>query len=489
MATRKEVTVLGVPLRLGPAFALVTIVALAVLLPQPWHQLTIERGYRLVDLEVYRDAGLSLLHHRAVYDHVTGYPQFLPFTYPPTSALLAVPLALLPDPVAQVVWVVGCYLLLFVLVVVAFRSILLRLGAERAAVVLPFLYLAMAYLLPIRSVVRFGQVGLVLAVLCIADCMTPESKIRWPRGLLIGLAAAMKLTPAVFIPYLWLSGRRKAAYTAVASFVGLVGLTWAIAPGMSSKYWTDALFSSDRLGDNTNTSNQALRGLVLRMDLAHHWESLLWFALVAVIGMVGLWRASKASRIGNELAGVSIAGLLAVLLSPVAWIHHLVWVVLVVGVLVGTGRSIPRLVAAAAVTLVFSLSIPWWGDHAIFRHLPKSVISYRVPGAQDWTQLQLRGLPKIPVGTEFRAQRQNGTYRPLAPQTRNYLPACANVMERNCITPRHPGSTVWPLRFEQSAYTLAAGILVFVVPVRRPDGEAEVTADRAIRARGASPAR
>lgn len=471
MVQRRKITLLGVELTLGPAFAIAAILALLVVAPQPWHQLTLGKGYRMVDLDVYRSAGLSLLHHRPVYSYLTPAPQNLPFTYPPTSALLAVPLALVPLQAANVLWEIGCYVLLLLLVLVSFRSLLRSLGPERAAIALPALWVVMAYLLPVRSVVRFGQVGLILAALCLADCLTPDSRIKWPRGALIGLAAATKLTPAVFIPYLWLSGRRKAAYTAVATIVGLIGVTWLIAPGTSKAYWTDALFSSDRLGNNNNTSNQALRGFLLRTGLPHHTESLLWLLLVAVVGGIGLIRAAGASKRGNELAGVAITGLLTVLLSPVAWIHHLVWVVLVIGVIVGTGRNVRRLAAAAVVTIVFSLSIPWWADSQVLHHIPKRLISYQLPGTTQWIQMPEEGAPKVPQGTHFRSLLRDGTYRGLSDQTADYMHDCGRPSERNCVNPRMRGKLMWVFKAEQSAYTFAAIALVLWLPTRRPEDE------------------
>lgn len=454
----RQSSILGVPLLLGPLFALLSVLALAAVAPQVWHQLTVGRSDRLVDLNVYRSAGLSLLHHRNVYDYVTPPPQNLPFTYPPTSALLSLPLALLPHDLVNVLWTLGCYVLVLGLTVVAFRAMLVRIGAFRTAWVLPVLFVAMSYLLPVRSVVHFGQVGLILAALCVADCLVPDSRLRWPRGVLVGLAAALKLTPAVFIPYLWLSGRRKAAYVAAGSFIGLVGLTWAITPSTSTRYWLHALWDSGRLGDNTNTSNQALRGVTLRADLG----SGVLAALVVIVAVVGFWRASRASRGGNELAGVALAGLLAVLLSPVAWIHHMVWIILVIGVIVGAGVSVRRVLVAAAVTVFFVLSVPWIGDHAIFRHLPKTELSYEVP-AGSWTAFPLSGPLDVPAGTQFRLRTSSG-YQELSTETRNYLSLCSH-QEPDCESPRSAGSAIWPQRLVQSGFGLAAVLLVFFLPI------------------------
>jgi alpha-1,2-mannosyltransferase len=79
------------------------------------------------------------------------------------------------------------------------------------------------------------------------------------------------------------------------------------------------------------------------------------------VAWYGLRVAVRASRNGNELAAIAAVGLLAVLLSPVAWIHHLAWIAVVLAVIVGDGSNRRRVAIAVAVWAVFYLKIPWWG--------------------------------------------------------------------------------------------------------------------------------
>lgn len=466
------------PILVGPLLALVGIAVLLLLLPQPWHQLHLGRGDRFIDLDVYREAGVSLLHDRKVYEFLTAPPQNLPFTYPPTSALFSIVLALIPHAAIDVIWMLGCYVLVLGLTVVAFRDLLVRLGAQKAAVALPLLFLMASYLFPIRSVVHYGQVGLVLMALCVADCMVPAGRRRWPQGMLIGLAASLKLTPAVFIPYLWLSGRRRAAYVAAGSFCGFVALTWAILPGTSTDYWTDALFSSDRLGDNANTSNQALRGGILRLAAAHSTQTLLWAAALLVVGVVGFRRAAKASRAGHELAGVAIAGLLAVLLSPVAWIHHLVWCLLAIGVLLGAGLRRKDWVIAAIVAGWFSLTTPWFSHHKIYDHIPQSELSYQLPGTSTWIDFVGSPARELPAATHFRRLQGDGIYRPIPSSDRSYVDSCLGTTEQACLVLQHDEGELWLWRLGESSFLLAAVVLVFTLPVgtRRYEQSAAVLA-------------
>jgi alpha-1,2-mannosyltransferase len=82
---------------------------------------------------------------------------------------------------------------------------------------------------------------------------------------------------------------------------------------------------------------------------------------------VGLARARQTWRCGDELAGVTLAGLTGCLVSPISWTHHLVWVVPAIVVLVdiaaGSGDRVRCALAggaALAVAAVFGLSIIWY---------------------------------------------------------------------------------------------------------------------------------
>jgi alpha-1,2-mannosyltransferase len=343
------------PLETGLAFV-VLVVAIGSLL---WHRVYAVHGLRLVDLEVYRDAGRSVLMGRPLYSYLTPVPQLLPFTYPPFSAVLAVPLALLPRDAAAWVWTIGTLAVLGWLVAVAFRPLVRRFSVRRRPLVLALLMSAMVWTLPIRDEFRYGQVGIFLAALCVLDCMLP--KTRWPRGMMIGLAIAVKLTPGVFVPYLWLTGRRRAAVVATLWFVG-VTLASAIAmPQASRIFWTKAVFDNKRVGDNAGTPNQSLRSIFLR-SLPGSLGTALWLVAVVVVAIAGYRWARDAAMSGDEVRGLAIVGLLAVLLSPIGWIHHLAgFIPLMIGAVLGDGRDRRRIGYALVLTVFFALQLPWWG--------------------------------------------------------------------------------------------------------------------------------
>jgi len=355
---------------------LTTLLALAILVaaigPMLASRLYWYPWFRMSDLEVYRAAGESLLQGRPLYEYLTPVPQLLPFTYPPFSALVAVPLALMGMQLANWVWTLGTLAVLGWLVLVAFRPFVRRFPPAYRPFVVVAALVAMAYTLPVRDCFHFGQVGIFLAALCLLDCLLP--KTRWPRGMMIGFAAAIKLVPGVFIPYLWITGRRRAAVVAAAWFAGLSVAAAIAMPGASKQYWTSTLFASNRLGDNAGTSNQSLRGVFLRV-LPGNVGAATWVVAVLVVAVLGYRWARSASLSGFELRGVAIIGLLSVLVSPVSWIHHLAgWAPLAIGVLLGEGRTWRQVAYAVGGAAFFILELPWWGAELVAKtaywHVP-----------------------------------------------------------------------------------------------------------------------
>jgi len=318
-----------------------------------------------------------VLRGQPLYTMLTQPPQLLPFTYPPAAALFAVPLALLSWPAAQLAWVPFVYVPLAVVIWYAFAPLLRRAGRLRPAV-FAIAFAACAYLFPVRDEMRFGQVDLVLLALAVTDCAAREP--RWPRGALVGVATAVKLVPGVFVVYLWLSGRRRAALTAALVALALTLGAWLLLPPDSVTYWTSAIFDPGRLGPNSGTSDQSLRGLLLRALLPWPpaaaglpWPpaaagfpaglpGVLWVAVAAAVAVAGFAAVRRLARQAREPEALAVTALVGVLASPVSWIHHYVVVVLVIGAILADGRAWSRVVLAAGTAVYFALTIPWWGQ-------------------------------------------------------------------------------------------------------------------------------
>lgn len=335
---------------------MLTVVAVAAAVPRLWHVLHAPTGHRLVDLAVYRDAGVSLLHHRAVYGYVTpALPHPLPFSYPAFAAVVAVPLAEISVGSVQILWTLLSILLLAWCVWLSFRGVLPE-GRRLRTLWLIALTAGAVQLQPVYDVFRFGQVGLLLLALVSTDLLVRRVRESRRAGVLTGVATALKLTPGIFVPALWFAGRRRSALICAATAIGLTLLAFAIAPHASHDFWFSALTHSGRLGNNADTSDQAIRGMALRAGL----PTAVTVPLVLVVAAIGVWRAARAD---SALGFLATTGLLAVLLSPVAWIHHLVWIVPVLGVLAAARRW----GWLALLTLLFALPVPWWG-RSLVRH-------------------------------------------------------------------------------------------------------------------------
>jgi len=316
-----------------------------------------------LDLEVYRDGAVNLLRGVPVYDWLTGAPQFLPFTYPPFSALGAIPLALVPFGVAGWLWSLIQLALLWWGTGIAFGPLVRRVGVRG-----PLVHGAAAGVLlqtlPVSDGFRFGQVNAIVVTLCLADGarrVRPERR-WWPPGALVGLAAAVKLTPAAFWVHYAVARRWRALAASVVSAAAATLVAAAAAPSASVTFWTDALLDPERLGPNDGVSNQSLRGALMRIGpSSDRAQSLLWLLGVLVVGVLGYALSARLDRLDEPVAVVAAVGMVAVLVSPVSWIHHWHWGVAVVGALIGDARVPRRVAAALAVTVVLLLPLPWWG--------------------------------------------------------------------------------------------------------------------------------
>ncbi|MDM4718956.1 glycosyltransferase 87 family protein [Micromonospora sp. WMMA1363] len=292
------------------------------------------------DIGVYHGAVRHWVAGGALYEWTTwnGYG----FTYPPFAAIVMLPMA-------AVSWypTIAMNLALTVLAAGLLLHLLVAPLARRANWSRWYAFALAACLLaglnPVRDTVSFGQVNLLLMALVYADLWQLERGRRL-AGIGIGLAAAIKLTPAVFVGYLLVTRRWRAAGAAVGTAVAATLLALAVAPHATRTFFTEALWDTGRVGKLEYVSNQSLLGLVARLDPAHP-DRLLWLALVAV-ALTAWWvRVGRAARAGDERAGFALTGVLACLVSPVTWVHHLVWLV-------------PGLVVVAAATLPWPPAIP-----------------------------------------------------------------------------------------------------------------------------------
>ncbi|HEX6392923.1 MAG TPA: glycosyltransferase 87 family protein [Acidimicrobiales bacterium] len=322
------------------------------------------------DLDVYRHGASVLLHGQSLYapSFATGNRGHLPFTYPPFASIAALPLLPLPEGLTAVLWATATILMLFWCVRVSFQRLLDR-EPSRADWIVAILTAAFLVTRPVYDHLADGQVDIFLMTLCLAD--TLAARPRWPRGLLVGLATAIKLVPGIFIPYLWVTGRRKAAAFAAAVFVACEAIAAFADLGDSHRYWTHLLFDTERPGRTAGYKNQSLRGILLRV-LAPQGRPILLAAAAAVIVVLGLSRARRATSSGDAVAGATLAGLTGVLASPVSWIHATVWIIPALGALVGGLHNRVRNIVAVVIAAVLFASLPYLPN--LVHGLPRAAV-------------------------------------------------------------------------------------------------------------------
>ncbi|MDX2733013.1 MULTISPECIES: glycosyltransferase 87 family protein [unclassified Streptomyces] len=296
------------------------------------------------DLYIYYGTVDDWIRHGGrIYDYLrpgTGYG----FTYPPFAAVCMLPMLL----VGRTGAVVGCVLLSAAASVLLLRGPLRELPLGRGGLVVTGCLFVM--LEPVRDTFSLGQVNLLLMALVYAD----GGRGRF-GGVGIGLAAAFKLTPAVFIGYLLLTGRRRAAAVATGTALAATALGVLAAPRASWVFWTRALWDTHRVGALDYVSNQSLQGALARLGAGRP----VW--VLAVLAVLVLWayRVRRATAVGDDETGMALTGLAACLVSPVTWVHHLVWAVPAVALLARTGRR----AVAAVLYVVLCSSVVWlWRD-------------------------------------------------------------------------------------------------------------------------------
>lgn len=322
-----------------------------------------------IDIDVYRMGGQAWLDGRPLYaGDATFHTRIgldLPFTYPPLAAVLFSPFAWLGLNAASVViTVITLLLLLLSTWIVLSRldvwqdSVLTREPAwlRRCWLAAGIVALSVIYLEPIAANFAFGQINVVLMTLVIADCV--PRRTPWPRGLLLGVAIALKLTPAVFLLYFVLRRDARATLTAFGTFVGASLLGFLLAWRDSVEYWTTTVRHTDRIGSAALNTNQNIAGSLARLGLAESTHFVLWtLACFAVLGLT-IWAVRRVLAAGEPTLGLMCVALFGLVVSPVSWSHHWVWAlptVVVTTVLAYRRRN----VALAAVTAAGIALMVW----------------------------------------------------------------------------------------------------------------------------------
>jgi alpha-1,2-mannosyltransferase len=289
-----------------------------------------------VDLAVYRSGGLIVRHVRPLYDPRLAAPLYdwvgygklhLPFTYTPFAAIAFAAISFVPWWLSQQLSVAVDILALLTalwltLGGLGYRNNQARLGATLLAAAAAF------WTEPVLRTIYLGQVNLVLMALIIWDLCQPDTQnSRWWKGFGTGIAAGVKLVPLIFIPYLLLARKFRQAAMACAGFAFTVLLGFAVLPKDSTKWWFDGLFvQGGRTGFIGWAGNQSLDGLITRLTGSVNGAKPAWIAVAVLVAAGGVTAAALLDRKGYPLPGLLMAALTGLLVSPISWDHHWVWI-------------------------------------------------------------------------------------------------------------------------------------------------------------------
>jgi len=247
--------------------------------------------------------------------------------------------------------VVSTWIVLSRLQVPAVRQGVAPLWLRRGWLAAGLVAMSMTWLEPIQANFHFGQINVVLMTLVIADCV--PRRTPWPRGLLLGIAIALKLTPAVFLVYFVLRRDTRAALTAVASFVAATLLGFALAWRDSWEYWTSTVAHTDRIGTATLNTNQNAAGALARLGLDPSTHFVVWTVCCLLVLALTVWAVRRVLAAGEPTLAVVCVAMFGLVVSPVSWSHHWVWAlpaVIVTAVLGYRYRSAALVAVSAAGT-------------------------------------------------------------------------------------------------------------------------------------------
>ena len=312
------------------------------------------------DLNIYNRAGLITRHDPARL-YTWQYRPGVQYLYTPFAAMGFAAGSLLKWAVLKWLMTVASLAAMVATVWVTFGQLGWH-GQRRVAAVLAVSAVAL-WTEPVLRSVQVGQIELVLMALIAWDMCQPDHR-RW-KGVGVGLAAGIKLVPLIFIPYLILAGKLRQAAVAAAVFAATTVIGFAVLPGESVKWWLTGYFL--HAGNFTNQSlgsmlNQSVLALLTRTPQGAGSVTALWLAAAVLIACLGLAAAALLARAGRATAGWVTCAVTGVLVSPISWDNHWVWIVPVLALLadgVARARGVARAAYVALGVALFAVFADW----------------------------------------------------------------------------------------------------------------------------------
>jgi alpha-1,2-mannosyltransferase len=289
-------------------------------------------------------ANLYDFHYHIDYFH---------FTYPPFAALLIWPFARLSTEWGSHLWWALTWLATVTFLVVCARQATARRTWWWSV---PACVAVGVWTMPVLLTVALGQINAFVAAAVVLDVVLLRRSAR-TSGIGVGIAAAVKLTPFLLVPYLWWSGRRRAAVVAVGTFASCAAVAFALMPSASIRYWSSTVFDTRRVGSLRSGYSSSLRRFIAWLPLGTSNQTILWLLIALALSVLAFRHARDLDARGQLLGAVTVVMCLSYLLSPITWGHHLWFAIPATLLLLGDGRRTMQWIVTAA-WLVLMID-PW----------------------------------------------------------------------------------------------------------------------------------
>ncbi|MDY6050061.1 MAG: glycosyltransferase 87 family protein [Corynebacterium sp.] len=302
-----------------------------------------------IDMLIYLDGVRTFLDGGELYSQPmhAGDDLALPFIYPPFGALVMVPFVWIGnwfgnDVAGNAMILLSAGLLLVCLYYTA-RALLTEIPLEeQTEIVRAWLIAALVWPLvlliePVWLNASFAQINILLMCMVILD-IVPRRRYL-PQGWLIGLAAAIKISPLAMLLYFLM--RRNITAIISAGVAGLLatGVAAAVRWEATREFFTVTLLglgTKSQVGVNTAyQSNSSYKGMIMRWfssedALNAHFaiSGTVWILLtMATMVCCALLMRALINR-GWDTEAWLVNALLMLLISPISWSHHWVWLAL-----------------------------------------------------------------------------------------------------------------------------------------------------------------
>jgi alpha-1,2-mannosyltransferase len=317
--------------------------AIACASTAPWagYMIYARLGSRFsLDLRVYRAAAASLLAgHNPYHGIFTGH--HLPFTYPPVALLVLAPLSFGSVHLVEALW-----WLINAAAMVAILSIAISanfaLTKKRTVAIALFITPILSLVFePVRTNTNYGQINALLFLMVLIDIARVRGR---GRGVLVGLAAAIKLTPLIYLIYFAVRRDWRSFGRGLCTFAGLGLAVWIVLPRESDAFWLHQVLDPSRTGHVGNVRNQSLNGMLHRWPFGPRGSDFVWGILFLLVVASGTVLARRLIERGRVTDAVVALGLTGALVSPISWTHHWIWIVLIPVLLVRGFKGQPAVV-------------------------------------------------------------------------------------------------------------------------------------------------